>query len=147
MVTTADLAWAAGIIDGEGCFHISRSRARPEWSDTFSLYIKVTMGHRPTIDRLKEIFALGSIHPVIQARYNDAWSWLVTSNNAGKVITQIEPFVFTKTEELDIAKRFLALPRRYREVTFAQLQAREKLWDEMRRAKPSFRFRNPEHDE
>jgi hypothetical protein len=105
------------------------------------------MGHKPTVDKLLEIFGVGTVHRVRQPRYNDAWSWLVTTLNVALILDQVEPFIVTKAEEAAIARRFLALDRTGKHITFTQLQARERLWDEMRRAKPSFRFRNHTYDE
>lgn len=57
-MTTEEIAWAAGIFDGEGCIHIRRnavtetSRHR---TTHYALITKVTMCHAPTIERLHRI--------------------------------------------------------------------------------------------
>lgn len=147
-----DIAWAAGIIDGEGCFHISNSRPDTKSgaiNRSYSLYLKVTMGHKPTIERLLDIFGVGSIHLVTQTKYNQAWTWLTTSHKALGVTNIVRPYLFTKASEADIAIEFMLLPlaprgggAKFRGTPPDLLAARHNLWDRMRRAKPLFRFRD-----
>jgi hypothetical protein len=106
------------------------------------------MGHRPTVDRLLEIFGAGTIQSVTQWEFNPAYSWLLTSHKAIAVIRLVRPFLVTKATEADIAEEFMALAKAPRggagggRVTPPDLlAARYALWDKMRRAKPSFRFR------
>lgn len=155
MISDVQLAWAAGIIDGEGCLHISRARPNRgagAVSPSYSFYLKVTMGHRPTVERLQSIFAAagcpGSIQSVTQWRFNPAYSWLLASRKAIDVIRLVRPYLVTKAAEADIAEEFMSLrpaPRggnnKFRATPPELLAERHALWDKMRRAKPSFRFR------
>ncbi len=109
------MAWAAGIFDGEGCISINRQRAdrRPDLrSDTFRLYIKVTMGHRGTVERMLEILKTGTLHNHIphNRTVNASYSWLAGARQAEKALHLMQPYLITKAEELQIALEFFAIP-------------------------------------
>jgi len=153
MATIEELAWAAGLFDGEGCITISRQRpgtGRRE-SLNYRLFLKVTMGHRPTIERLVAIFSVGSIHPWCDSsdrEHNPAYSWWVASRQAVAVIEQLRPYLVTKAIEADLALEWGRLPLAPRggrgggtRVPAELLAARHRLFEAMRDAKPSARFR------
>jgi hypothetical protein len=105
----AELAWAAGIMDGEGCITIQRnSRMR---SVQHRLAVKITMTHRPTIDRLKEIFSAGSIAVGGADGMRKTYSLWITQKPAGHVLEALLPFLVTKADEAVLALKFLELPR------------------------------------
>jgi hypothetical protein len=145
--TDIELAWSAGILDGEGCISIQAKPVRPpRVSVSHSLFLKVTMGHKPTIERLHSIFGVGSI--TIQdrrgPRLNDSWSWWTASRNAHAVLLAVRPYLVTKAYEADIALEFLSLPfkKQGRVPLDPKLVAeRERLCALMRDAKPTARFR------
>lgn len=137
----AEMGWAAGIIDGEGCIYIRRYGAR-----YYSLGLKVTMGHEPTIRRLRELFGVGSVVIVRSKKgHNDAWSWVCTTRQAERVLTVLRPLLFTKADEVDLAMEFLRLPVQpgTARVPPEIMAERQRLLEAIRDAKPSARFRVP----
>jgi hypothetical protein len=113
-MTTEEIAWAAGIFDGEGCIHIRRnavtetSRHR---TTHYALITKVTMCHAPTIERLHRIFGVG--HVGLQkgsARKSPSASWYCMSKDAAFVLHHLKPFLFTKLEEAELGIAFSELP-------------------------------------
>jgi hypothetical protein len=144
MPAETDHAWAAGIIDGEGCIFIARRKGGGKngaRADCYTVAIKVTMGHEPTILRLRDMFGSGSKHKVEQVGWNPAYTWLVSAKLCGPVIDAVQPYIFTKQGELILAKEFLSLPGwfggNHRGPKSEEYQAREwELWDRMRRLKP-----------
>ncbi len=153
MTEATDLAWAAGIIDGEGCLHITNaapSKSTRSITRSYNLHLRVAMCHRPTLDKLHAIFGSGSIHPVTRSNplHNQAWVLSLTSWNALDAINAIRPYLVTKAYEADIAIEFMALPRAPRggcngsRKTPPEIVAqRHQLWDKMRRAKGAFAVR------
>lgn len=148
--TQEDYAWAAGIIYGEGCLFIHRTRAQGSKNsiktDNYRVSLKVTMGHEPTILRLRSMFGSGSKHRVGQRGWNLAYSWIVSARLLVLVLDAIEPYLFTKKAELRVAREFLALPKWYgghhRGPKSAEYQRIEyELWDRMRRLKPRTLYR------
>jgi len=56
-----EIAWFAGLVDGEGCIHITRRRATRTKSPCYILYFTVAMTHLPAIEKIKSIWGVGSI--------------------------------------------------------------------------------------
>ena len=80
-MNATDIVWASGFFDGEGCIYIGRQRANncnDLLTDSFRLYIKVSVGDKIAIKRLKKIFCQGSIHDhVINSKtQNDSYQWM-----------------------------------------------------------------------
>ena len=139
-----EIAWAAGIIDGEGCLFISR-HAYGSYTKTpnYTAALKVTMGHEPTVKRIRELFDSGSHHRVEQSNkgFNTAYTWIVAAKLLRPVLLALKPFCITKAAEIDVALEFLALPKWYggqfRGPKSKKYQRTEyELWDRMRRLKP-----------
>lgn len=147
--TETDYAWAAGIVDGEGCVFIARHKGGGKngaKADYYTVGVKVTMGHEPTILRLREMFGSGSKHTVEQVGWNPAYTWLAQSKIAKEVLLKIQPYCITKADEIKVALEFLALPGwhggQFRGPKSPEYQAIEyELWDRMRRLKPRTRYK------
>lgn len=72
-ITVAELAWVAGILEGEGCW--SQRQKHPN-----SWWIAVRMTDKDIIDRLKIITSVGRISPARPQKdhYKMAWAWQVS---------------------------------------------------------------------
>lgn len=144
-----DYAWAAGVIDGEGCIFIARQKPGNggRITMTYRLCIKVTMGHLPTIMRLSKIFGFtGSRHKVCQIGWNPAYSWIVAADLARNVLEKIKPYAVTKKKEISVAFEFLNLPKWYGgqfrgPKTLRRQKQEYRLWNKMRMLKPRTRFK------
>lgn len=151
-VKKTDIAWAAGILDGEGCIAIIRYNPTPGTrcvEPRFVLHVKVTMGHRPTIDRLAEIFGHGTVqtHVARSERVNASYSWVAQSRKGEHVLTILRPYLLTKAAEADVALRFMELdlsPRGGKggstRTQRALLRDRERLYWRLRKLKSRWRF-------
>jgi hypothetical protein len=89
----ANLAWAAGIIDGEGCITISY-RKKP---GVHQLVVKVCCVDDKMCPKLHEIFG-GSLWVDKQQRH----SWAVTGKRAGEVLEALRPYLVVKQDQADI---------------------------------------------
>ncbi len=107
------LAWAAGIVDGEGCIHVRRNRVTPtsrHRSDHYSLHVKVTMTHEATVQRVRDIFDCGHItHKSASSCRKAQWNWDVSGNDASYVLWLVYPFLLTKKHECRLGLRFQKL--------------------------------------
>lgn len=107
------IIWVAGLVDGEGCIFIKRdkpTRNSKHKSEIFTLGLKVTMTHKKTIYRLKEIFKRGHITiPKKLEGTKQPYSWTVRSNQAAYVLNLIYPFLITKKQEAFKALEFSTL--------------------------------------
>lgn len=114
-IKRADLIWAAGLFDGEGCISLSQrspQRFNGAINYNYTVILKVTMCHRPTVERLHRMFGAGTIHRqrVQKSHYSRPWIWFCNRTNAEFVLRQIRPWLFTKASEADLAMEFFALP-------------------------------------
>src|SRR3990167_4629471 len=95
------LAWAAGIIDGEGCIALIPSRK--------SIYVRIHVVNtdRRMLTRLLEVFSVGKIRgPYLRPRCRPKGTWTVCSGQAAEaVLRKIRPWLVTKGEQADIALR------------------------------------------
>lgn len=115
-MTPTEAAWVAGIIDGEGCVSInksckSKSKTKPQYTH-FSLRLRVTMVHKPTILRLQELCGGIVYCPKLQkASYRVAWGWCLSGSAVTPVLDAIAPYSVTKREEIAFGLMVRTRPR------------------------------------
>lgn len=100
MANREELAWVAGIVDGEGCIYILRTSNR-YGSYTSSLTIR--MVHMPTLRRVAEILGVGTVHhhkPIGNNR--DVWQYRIYGKSAVEAIDSIREFLVTKRDEANL---------------------------------------------
>ena len=140
-MTITELAWAAGIIDGEGCILVRRTKRPGGGSPIFTLIVSVNMTHRPTVARLAEIFHCGGCwaNPPRGARRRPMYLWTICTKNARAILRRIRPYLVTKAHQADLAEAFSALPvwrgRPRGGIPAALVRERERLYALMRAAK------------
>lgn len=105
------LAWAAGIIDGEGCISIAHLRYRDgRWRrDTYALKVEVTNTDRRMPAKLQDIFG-GTVRSKDcrsrKANWRPAWRWTVCAASAERCLRFVRPWLVTKAEQADVAFRY-----------------------------------------
>ncbi len=106
MSRETDLAWAAGIIDGEGC--ILLNIAHTHTGIAYVLRLVVANTSILMLNRLKEIFGEGNI---IQKWKDDskrpknarpAWYYEASTKKAEHVLTLVLPYLVNKKPEAEI---------------------------------------------
>jgi len=97
--TATDLAWAAGIIDGEGC--ISLHIVKSSRASCFVLRVSVANTSVLMLSHLREIFGCGTtvLQQRAAAHHKPRWNWQVCSKQAETVLRQVEPYLVNKREE------------------------------------------------
>ena len=94
------LAWAAGIIDGEGCIGFTKCNGH------YALRLEVANTDPRMLDKLREMFG-GSIKvktwkpPATNQR--PAWRWYLSTAQAANVLVQVLPWLVTKHEQAELA--------------------------------------------
>lgn len=109
------LAWAAGIFDGEGCISIGYAKPQPKsrhHKPSYRLTVRVTMGHEPTVRRFAEIAGTSTVHDhgARTERANASWTWLAMARKGEAALKLLQPYLLTKAAECEIALEFMALP-------------------------------------
>lgn len=126
-----DKAWAAGIIDGEGCVSIVCNRSRK----AFNLRVHVTNTDMKMLLKLQLMFGgriYGNSAKNQPAHYKERWYWVVHCKNAHDVLITTLPYLVTKKEQAEKALTFQAVTRRHggRPHTFREENAKRYLLQE-----------------
>lgn len=144
-LTDGERGWLAGIVDGEGCITITRtspSKNTTHRTIQYRPYITVTMGHAPTIARVRELIGVGSgdIQTLsTNPKWNDAYRWYASNRHAITAVKAIRPYLVTKAEEADVILEWSLLPniRTGRAGILPELLAeRERLFNKIKLLKP-----------
>src|SRR5712691_5575847 len=70
-ISAAEVAWVAGILEGEGCW-TQRRATKPRW------WVAVRMTDKDIIERLAEVTGIGRVTPAPSRRgHKMAWAWQV----------------------------------------------------------------------
>ena len=133
------LAWAAGLIDGEGCISIAKADRKLK-SPHYKMQVQVAMCHKPTIERLYEMFG-GSVSMRHGKGHNrNSWTWTIFNNQAAVLLKSLLPYMVTKQDEAKVAVEFqehvVATPSRgWQGLLPETLAARESMYQACKRLK------------
>ena len=153
MSTELEIAWAAGLFDGEGCIHIGKIPPTSKnglRNPSYRLTLKITMGCQVSVRKFAELVGDGTsfLHSKGGKRLNPSYSFIAQSRKAQPILQQLRPYLITKADQADIALTFLALPdcprggkNGSRQVSSEYLQVRQELYEACAKAKPTYRFR------
>lgn len=94
MSKATDIAWAAGLFEGEGCFSLTSSS--PKATATLYLRAQMNMVDEEPIRRFVEIVGVGDLRfanpPSTQKRgHSPYWSWKVSGADALSVYRLLKP--------------------------------------------------------
>jgi len=145
MTREIELAWCAGIIDGEGCIAVNRRNVGTGGKNrtlSHAPCLQINMVHLDTLRRVRSLLGVGSIHrhSSCAATKRQAWSFSVTGRKAVTALQLVRPYLFGKADEADAVLGFYDLGRawggRYsRSVPPELIAAREELCERVRAMK------------
>lgn len=105
-----DLAYFAGLFDGEGCLHIRKTKTKVQ-KTTYALVCKISMCNFSILEQLQQTFG-GSLHKEREHqysnKYNKLWTWTLSCVKARDFIIAILPFLRIKKSEAELAITFQA---------------------------------------
>lgn len=110
-LSDVECAYAAGLIDGEGCIriiHRGRMGGKVYRVGQYTLYVEVTNTDRGMIEWLREMFG-GYVNYLPESPEENRkarWHWRIASNNALACLDAIYPFVRTKRKQVILGRRF-----------------------------------------
>lgn len=138
-----DLAWVAGIVDGEGCIHIRKNAptaASKHKSVLFDLVLKVSMTDETTVRRLHDLLEVGSVtvDDKKPEGHKTSYNWTCRTGDAQQVLRKLYPYLLTKRHEAlrAIEFGFLETARGGRVRTSDELTAaRRAFYEELRELK------------
>ncbi len=103
-----ELAYIAGLLDGEGCITIVKGhhrRLHPNWSPEYALRISVTNQFIPALEYLKFATGLGSIH----RDRGKTFKWHLNCQQAMEFLKVLKPHLLIKAKQADVAIKFQSL--------------------------------------
>ena len=111
------LAWAAGIIDGEGTVLLAKNKANKTWT------LRVVVGNTDPrmIAALHDLFGGGvSFTAARKGNWRPVWRWYVYHKKAEACLERVLPWLRVKRDqaELGLQARRLVRPRRGRRGNF-----------------------------
>jgi len=98
-IKDSDIAWAAGFLDGEGCFYMQKNKQRGNYYWTPSLTAEQA-DLRP-LEKLQELFG-GTIYtrPSRGENRRPTWAWRLGGNEKlAFVLAELEPYLIVKKEK------------------------------------------------
>ena len=148
-IKKTDIAWLAGILDGEGCIWIHKSPPNPkkgEISTKYYLSVRISMAHKKTIFHIQKILKFGNSikRRKLKLHYQTQYAWEVASLQALAFLKLIYPYLVTKRKEAKIGMEFCQIPR----ISYMQqglpkkiLNLRRKYWKKLRSLK-HYKYQN-----
>lgn len=128
------LAYAAGIFDGEGCIHISKAAGR-----YYSYCAKVAMTRREPLNLLESVFGGTIADRPVRGTRRKQWDWSVYGKEAESFLVNIYPYLRIKSYEavlaLILASSLHGTDNKGKELTVEMLNLRELIFIECRLAK------------
>jgi len=108
--TELELAWAAGILDGEGCISISSRKADREHQQQHQFTVTVSCCDWRIPRKLLELFG-GRINTFHNARKKPQWReamrWNVYQRQAAATLEAVMPYLISKREQAEVALEFI----------------------------------------
>ena len=110
-----DLAYSAGILDGEGCIKICRVSAaainRP--NDRFTLDIQVNMTDKEVVEWLYNTFGgYFYLHRSFNPRWKNSYRWYLQYQSCRNFLEWVLPYLRVKREQAKLALKYLDIKRR-----------------------------------
>lgn len=90
-----ELAYAAGLIDGEGCIGIYYNKIK----HVYQLRISVEMVDHVGIDYLLKLFGGSYYYKEPKIPRREHHTWMIFSSKAEEVLTQLLPFLLVKKQQ------------------------------------------------
>lgn len=132
-----DWAWAAGIIDGEGCISVGKKTHKPG-NTGYSLLLRCKMTHLPTIEKLRTIFKIGTIyHQTAKPNWKEVHLLQVNGIFVSEICLRMKPYLITKQEQavlaIEYSNKCILPPGNVKEVESSIHILRSVIFDEFTR--------------
>ena len=135
----ADLAWTAGIVDGETSISIAK-RTRKKKISVFPEYqLQICCESKTKVmqDNLQKLWG-GSVTPYKDKRENraDTWKWSIAANQAIQFLELVLPYLIVKSKQAELAIEFQSRVVERKEthhfLTWRECAIRDKIYGEMK---------------
>jgi len=112
MIVETDLAYAAGLMDGEGSICIREHTYKTPGHNipSFSLYVEIRMTNKEGVEYIKSVFGGSLKSKGLTKTGKVIYDWKIYSNKAAKFLEIISPYLKCKHRQAKVAIRFSNLP-------------------------------------
>lgn len=108
-----DLAYIAGLFDGEGCISISKKReAGVSHSRVYHLRVMVKMANPYLPHLLQFSFGGSCLKAKPRPRRRESWDWSLSAQQASAFLQIILPYLKLKRDEAELAIKFQSAKRK-----------------------------------
>ena len=109
----SDVAYLAGLIDGEGCISVVRYLKRGRTAHVARIQMSLTV--KPVLDWVLALTKAGSVQPKTPRQPNrkKAWLWVVETNRAVRLLKCVLPFLKIKRKQAENLLRFQSVVRKH----------------------------------
>lgn len=106
-IKNLSLEYIAGLLDGEGCITIEKSKRKGKRNFSFDLRVTIVNKCKKVLELIHQQFN-GSLIPRnhTKPQHSICWTWTITSNKAKEFLNLILPFMVIKKEEAKVAIEF-----------------------------------------
>lgn len=104
MATEVELAWAAGLFDGEGCIQIAKQTAGKNVNHT--LVLSLAMVDTATVAAFQTIVRCGTIRKYANGKARPLYTWRIWNTEAVKVLQKLYPHLVTKVAQAQVGINF-----------------------------------------
>lgn len=116
-----DLAYIAGLIDGEGCISANHRGLTKDGLQFYNIYIQIVMTDRGPLELMEALYG-GKIYARQSSKrkygnYKMPYHWQVCGEKAYKLLMDIKPYLIAKRPQAEVAFRILKVHPRWRRYT------------------------------
>jgi len=121
-----DLAYMAGIVDGEGFIGIDSCCKRKNKPSAYQLRVGVVNTNRELLEWIKENFegSVSSRGKPTSIKHKQSYQWRVEAKKAGKLLRLIRPYLIIKREQANIGLEFRATYEKMKGVLYTHRNGR-----------------------
>ena len=102
-----ELAYAAGILDGEGCVSLEKANGRPNKRGyRISLFATISNTNKPLLQWLKDKFGGQVKQYKKRVGRKTCWVWRICAKQAAEFLEAVRPYLIVKLSEVDLALEF-----------------------------------------
>lgn len=89
-----ELTWAAGLLEGEGCFREKHTQNRKGGSNYYYPHIQCNMTDEDVIRKLHDTVGVGTVSgPHFRGKNKPSWTWQVTGGHAASLMLLLRPYM------------------------------------------------------
>jgi hypothetical protein len=100
-----DVAYAAGVVDGEGCIHVAKTRQRGRPNPTYRLALSITQNHLGLLERVARTLQVPRrIYPLKRTTKTnrDVYSLQISDQHAYAALQTLLPHLLRKRPEAEV---------------------------------------------